>query len=119
MWGGPRGLRAFIGEPVGGGEAWASGGGGGQDRFEFGSSWEVQLLGVNGATGVTGDGHRGARVGQGVVHDGVIAAGAQQDPDGGGVDAGSTQAVVDDSDVEAELAQCSGLNRPILSSMTT
>jgi len=42
-----------------------------------------------GVVGVVGDGERGGSVDQGVADDVVVAAGAQQDPDGGGVPVGS------------------------------
>jgi len=42
-----------------------------------------------GVVGVVGDGERGGGVDQGVADDVVVAAGAQQDPDGGGVPVGS------------------------------
>jgi len=65
--------------------------------------------GGEGVVGVVGDGERCGGVGQGVADDVVVAAGAQQDPDGGGVPVVVAQVLVDPGDVEAELAGVLGL----------
>lgn len=74
-----------------------------------GSGHGVAFVGGQGVVGVVGNGERRGGVGEGVADDVVVAAGAQQDPDGGGVPVGVAQVLVDPGDVKAELAGVFGL----------
>ena len=61
-----------------------------------------------GVVGVVGDREGLVGAGDGVAHDVVVAAGAQQDPDGGGVAFRHAEVGVDPADVEAELSEVLG-----------
>ena len=64
------------------------------------------LFGGQGVVG--GDGEGGGGAGEGVADDDFVAAGAEQDPGGGGVKVVVADLIVDDGDVGAELAEEAG-----------
>jgi len=70
----------------------------------------VAFVGGEAVVGVVGDGEWCGGVGEAVPDDVVVAAGAEQDADGGGVAVLVAQVVVDPGDVEPKLAGVLSLN---------
>ena len=69
----------------------------------------VAFMGGEAVVGVVGDGEWCGGAGEAVPDDVVVAAGAEQDADGGGVAVLVAEVVVDPGDVEPELAGVLGL----------